>query len=147
MGQYDDILHLPHHVSDHRTPMSAPDRAAQFSPFAALVGYDRVIEETGRMTETERELSEEERLLLSSRLEYLRSHLSDGLEVSLTLFVPDQRKDGGAYRSLQGRVKRIDAHNQILVWEDGAAIPFSTVCALEGDCFAGTEADPPGDPF
>ena len=56
--QYDDIINLPHHVSKTRPQMSMVDRAAQFSPFAALTGYDAAIKETGRLTDEKVNLSE-----------------------------------------------------------------------------------------
>lgn len=60
MSEYDDIIDLPRPKSKHE-PMPMSDRAAQFSPFAALTGYGDAIDETARLTDHRIELSEEER--------------------------------------------------------------------------------------
>lgn len=107
---YADILHLPHHQSANRPHMSLYDRAAQFSPFAALTGFDGVIAETGRMTERKIELSEYERSLLDQQLIRIDEELRKGNhpEITMVYFVPDPRKAGGAYEEYTGRVRSID---------------------------------------
>lgn len=102
---YDDIIHLPHHVSSVHPPMSLHDRAAQFSPFAALSGFEGEIRETERLTEGKIELDEEEAGRLDERLRQIRQHLSVCPRVSLTWFLPDERKNGGSYERAAGRVK------------------------------------------
>ena len=96
MGNYDDIIDLPHHVSETHPPMSRADRAAQFSPFAALTGYDAAVRETARMTERRIELDEGVKAELNARLNCILEHLSEHPQVSITYFMPDEKKSGGA---------------------------------------------------
>ena len=113
--RYDDIIHLSRPVSKKRSPMSNFDRAAQFSPFAALTGYDAVIAETGRLTDTQIELDEGGKALLDEKLQTIREHLAQQPKVKLTVFCPDSRKSGGAYETITGNVKKIDPVARILV--------------------------------
>ena len=115
---YEDIIHLPHHQSSNRPHMSLYDRAAQFSPFAALTGFDGVIAETGRMTERKIELSEYERSLLDQQLIRIDEELRKGNhpEITVVYFVPDPRKAGGAYEEYTGRVWSIDAVEKCVVF-------------------------------
>ena len=94
--QYDDIIHLPHHVSKTRPQMSMLDRAAQFPPFAALTGYEDAIQETGRLTDTKVEIGEEVREELDRKQQYLQDIIADRPEITITYFVPDERKAGGS---------------------------------------------------
>ena len=91
-GAYDDIIHLPHHVSQTRPRMSAADRAAQFSPFAALTGYGAAVTEAGRLTDQRIELTESEKETLNERLLLLREQLAEPPEVTITYFQPDEKK-------------------------------------------------------
>ena len=129
-GRYDDIIHLPHHVSPTRKRMSMTDRAAQFSPFAALTGYEAAIAETGRLTDARAELAVDGRELLDRQLRALAEQLPQGPEVTLTCFQADARKSGGAYRTLTGRVRRIDTCEKALILEDGTAVPFDCLYGL-----------------
>lgn len=132
---YDDILHLPHHVSGTRPPMSRQDRAAQFSPFAALSGYGALLREVARQTEARVELTESSLALLDEKLRVLRSRLSRQPEITATWFVPDERKEGGAYVRATGRVKRVDPWGKRLLLTDGTEIPLEALTALEGAVF------------
>lgn len=96
MDPYEDIISLPHHVSPKRAPMSMQDRAAQFSPFAALTGYEDAIQETGRQTEGKIEVDEEALSSLNMKFQFLIDRMEDMPEVTLTYFKPDERKAGGA---------------------------------------------------
>lgn len=125
--KYDDIIHLPHHVSERRAPMSMTDRAAQFSPFAALTGYDATIQETGRLTDARIELDEGGKALLDEKLRRIASMLDTQPTVTLTCFRPDERKTGGAYIQVTGRVKKIDPYEQALVLTDKTAIPIDEI--------------------
>lgn len=124
-GIYDDIIHLSHHVSPTRKRMSAIDRAAQFSPFAALTGYDDAIRETARLTDGEAELASDETAILNEKLRYLAEHMNG--EVTILHFVPDERKSGGAYVQTRGIVRRIDERTQQLIMADGSGIPFGRI--------------------
>ena len=121
--RYDDILHLPHHVSSKREQMTMADRAAQFSPFAALTGYDDAIRETGRLTDTQIELTEDELTALDRKYQVLH----EGTEVRITYFQPDSRKDGGSYITASGTVRKIDTAERLIRMENEAVIPMDAV--------------------
>ena len=116
-GSYDDIINLPHHQSKTRPHMPLHDRAAQFAPFAALTGYDDMVRETGRLTETETDLSEDDRAVLDQSISMIASALAAGQNpfVTITFFVPDEKKEGGSYASMSGRVKKIDKNARLLI--------------------------------
>lgn len=137
--QYDDIIDLPHHVSATRPQMSMINRAAQFSPFAALTGYEAVIKETGRLTDHRIELSEDSRADLDRRQLLLSDSLSNHPKVSVTYFVPDERKAGGAYITVTGNVKKLDGFQRIMVLTNGTIIPIDEIVELESDLFHGLE--------
>ena len=105
--KYDDIIHLPHHVSKTRPQMPALDRAAQFAPFAALTGHGAAIAEAGRLTEQKRELAEHEQAALNEALGRIQEQSGKHPIVTILYFMPDERKAGGAYLSATGEVKRI----------------------------------------
>lgn len=137
--QYDDIIDLPHHVSATRPQMSMIDRAAQFSPFAALTGYDAAIRETGRLTDRRIELSEDSRAALDRKQQLLVECLADHPEVSVTYFIPDERKSGGAYVTVTGIVKKVDDYQRLLLLTDGTKIPLDDILDLESELFHGLE--------
>lgn len=114
--RYDDMLDLPHHQSATRPHMSISNRAAQFSPFAALTGYDAEIKETARLTNEKIELSENEKDRLDKKLRIITEHLDQRPTVSITHFVPDAKKAGGAYVTDTGVVKRIDILEQKIIF-------------------------------
>lgn len=128
---YDDIIDLPHHVSLTHPRMSRSDRAAQFSPFAALTGYSDAIREVERRTDSRAVLGEEELACLDDGIRRLIACESSRPEVSLTFFEPDARKAGGAYRNLRGRVRRVDEIDRTLHLEDGTALSFDALVRLE----------------
>ena len=124
---YDDIIHLPHHVSQNHPQMAMLDRAAQFAPFAALTGYESAVEEVARQTVERRELDAQEAEELNRRLATLISHLPDRPEATIEYFVPDDRKAGGAYVTVNGRVRHVSVPEKTLVMEDGTVIPMDDV--------------------
>lgn len=132
---YEDILHLsrPEPRGRARMPMSA--RAAQFAPFAALSGYDDAIQETGRLTEAWRELSEEEMDLLNARHRVLMAHLAEEPEVRITCFVPDAKKEGGRFITRTGRVTRVDVERRRIHLAGDLVVPMDRVCAMDGALF------------
>ena len=138
MDPYEDIINLPHNVSPKRPQMSIQDRAAQFSPFAALTGYEDAIKETGRLTDVKIELSDEDRELLDQKQQYLQEHIGDRPEITITYFVPDEKKSGGAYISISGRMKRVDEYARQFVLTDGKKIPLDDIIDIRSDCFHGT---------
>lgn len=136
-GKYDDILHLPHHVSSTRKRMTMAERAAQFSPFAALAGYGDAVRETGRAVGQRVELSEDEKAVLNRKQQLILAALERGEqpEVTVTYFRPDRKKDGGKYVSRTGPIKKIKETESILVFADGSEIRFSDIVDLTGDLF------------
>ena len=138
-GKYDEIMNLPHHVSKTRPQMPMSDRAAQFSPFAALAGYGSAIRETGRLTDEKIELDEESLTALNMRYQMLTDVLAEGSEVRITYFKPDERKAGGAYVTIAGAVRKIDDFEQMITMQDGTRIPMGDVLSLEGDLFSALE--------
>ena len=129
--KYDDIILLPYPRPGKRARMSMTDRGAQFSPFAALVGYDAAIRETARLTGNRIELSEGEKLILNETLQELAGKLSEQPQVRLTHFVPDLRKDGGEYVAEQCRIKKFDPYGRGLILTDGRQILFENIIGLE----------------
>jgi len=136
---YDDIIALPRPVSQTHLPMSIENRAAQFLPFAALTGYDAAIQETARLTDRRLELDEDEKLMFSGKLQLIQDAIKARPQVKVTYFVPDTRKEGGAYVVTAGRVKKVDAVERQIVMMDGRTIPIDEVCAVDGELFRGME--------
>lgn len=134
-NKYDKIINLPHHVSSTRPHMSMIDRAAQFSPFAALTGYDAAVKETARLTEQQIELDEYEKAALDQRILLLQEHLKELPEVTITHFVPDERKGGGKYVSITEAVKKIDTYEKQIVLVDKSKIPIENILSIEGELF------------
>ena len=122
-SDYSDIIHLPHHVSKTHPQMSMHDRAAQFSPFAALTGYDSAILETARLTEEKITLNEDLQELLDIKFQQPL--------ISITFFCPDKRKQGGSYVSISGTVKKLDLFQRILTLEDGMQIFLDDILSIE----------------
>ena len=116
--------------------MSMHDRAAQFSPFAALTGYDDAVEETARLTDERQELSEEKSAELDERLRLIKEHIAEKPEITVTFFVADEKKAGGAYETLQGKVRTIDEYLAELVFTDGSRVPLKDTFSVEGEFFA-----------
>ena len=135
MGNYDDIIDLPPHISETHPPMSRADRAAQFSPFAALTGYDAAVRETARVTERRIELDEGVKAELNARLNCILEHLSEHPQVSITYFMPDEKKSGGAYRTVTGAVRKLDGFAKTLTLVDGTVVPMEEMVHVEGNPF------------
>lgn len=133
---YEDIINLPHHVSKTRPQMSMIDRAAQFSPFAALTGYDAAIKETGRLTDEKIEMDEEALNTLNMKFQLLVDSLADEPEITFTYFKPDERKAGGAYIDVTGKVKKVDDFERLIVMQNGTKMPMDDILNIEGEIFA-----------
>lgn len=131
---YDDIINLPHHVSARHPQMSLYNRAAQFAPFAALSGHDDAIDETARLTDVQRELTQGERDVLNRKLNCLLQR-DDSPTVEITYFLPDKRKCGGRYCTVTGTIKKVDDIEGRLLLTDGTAIPLSTVSDMRSEVF------------
>lgn len=128
---YDDIIALPHHVSPTRAQMPCADRAAQFSPFAALTGFGAAITETGRLTEQRIELDESAKAALDERLGDIQVQLESRPLVTITYFKPDENKAGGAYIPLTDAVKKINKYEHVVVMSGGARIPINDIVDIE----------------
>ena len=126
-GKYDDIIALPHPEPRTHPRMSLHDRAAQFSPFAALTGHSAAIAETGRLTDSRITLDESEMARVDAELQRLQELLPSRPTVSITYFVPDERKAGGSYQTITGKVKRIDTVNGVLLLTDQRVIPIPDI--------------------
>ena len=133
--RYDDMLHLPHHVSATRLPMSRQNRAAQFAPFDALSGYGAAIQEAARTTEVRTDLDESAKHRLNRRLQLLLQQTNTS-ELTVTWFRPDDRKDGGKHIRTTGFLKKIDVFRGLILLSDGAEIPIEDICRLESDLFS-----------
>ena len=116
--------------------MPMQNRAAQFAPFAALVGYDALIRETARLTDQKVELDESVKAELNEKLRLLLELLPQQPEVTITYFQPDSRKAGGAYRTTNGIVRKFLLNENLLVMMDGSQIPVDAIAALDGPCFS-----------
>ena len=130
---YADSIDLPHHVSTRHTQMPMEKRAAQFSPFAAMVGHDAAIRETARLTEEQLELSEDEKAVIDGKLQMIRAHIKEQPEVTVTYFQPDEKKIGGAYVTVTDSVKKIDSHYRVLSFTNGDTIPINSILDISGD--------------
>ena len=138
---YADILTLPHHKAANRPQMSMHDRAAQFSPFAALTGFDGVIAETGRRTDQKAELSESQMILLNQKLTLIDDAIQSGYAplVTAVYFVPDAKKDGGSYQEYTGKVRQVDQVERKLVFfaanerSSGKEIGIDAILEIHGD--------------
>lgn len=133
--EYDDIIYLPHHVSTTRSRMAVIDRAAQFSPFAALTGHNAAIKETARLTEERVELDEYMKEALNDKLQIITDQLKESPEVEITYFQPDEKKNGGVYVTAINTVKKIDIYERIVIMTDGTEIPIDEIINIAGKIF------------
>ena len=138
--RYNDILNMAY--PNPEIEKDFPDkilRAAQFAPFAALTGYDEAVEETARLTDTKVELDEYQKAELNDKIQFLNNSDIDE-EVSITYFVPDKKKSGGAYIKKRGIVLKVREYEKDVVMDDGTEIPIDDIFAIEGNQFNETES-------
>lgn len=133
--RYDDIINLLNPTSKKHPRMSLSDRAAQFSPFAALTGHEAAIKETARQTDEKLMLSDEVIAELNEKLNLISETIGMQQLVRITYFVPDKKKAGGAYISYSGCVKKIDEYEHTVVMEDKTVIPIEQISDIEGEMF------------
>ena len=129
---YDDILHLSRPVSVRHARMSMVDRGAQFSPFAALVGYGQVLQESARLTQAETFLDESSKELLDRKLRFLADHPGRVEQVRFLCYRPDERKSGGSFLWLEGSVKKIDLYRRRVVLADGQEFAIEDIRSIDG---------------
>lgn len=132
-GKYEDIIHLPHHVSKKRPQMAIKDRAAQFSPFAALTGHEAAVKETARLTEEKMELDESTKRRLDEILQILMEQLRRDIHlfVQITYFVPDEKKTGGSYLRIREKIQKIDTYRRIIFMMDKTKVPIDDIVDIE----------------
>ena len=140
-NRYDDIIHFQHPTSSKHPRMAALGRAAQFSPFAALTGYEGTIRETARLTDSKADLDENKVVVLDMKLRFLADHLSECSEVSITYFQADGKKEGGTYKKVTGTVKKIDAFKKAVIMTDTTAIQITDIFEITGNLFASIDED------
>jgi len=128
--KYRDIIELPHPTSKHHTQMASVDRAAQFSPFAALTGHSDVIDETARLTDERIVLSEDKIAELDHKLQMIAERINERPEIKITFFKEDELKDGGAYVDIVGKVRMIDRYKRALIMMDDAEIMFEDIIEI-----------------
>ena len=134
--KYADIIDLPHHQSDTRPKMSNYDRAAQFSPFAALTGHADSIKETARLTDEYSEPSEEMKAIMNEKILFLMEQLENQPEITITFFKPDEKKQGGAYITITGVVKKIKTYERQIQMTTGDLIPIDMIFGIDGKIFS-----------
>lgn len=127
---YEDIINLPHHISKKHRPMPREARAAQFAPFAALTGYESDVNEAARYTGKRRELGKYETERLNRRINEIRDGIHGNTEVIITYFKPDEKKAGGEYLDIGGRVRKIDDYGRTLTLTSGASIPLDDISEI-----------------
>ena len=135
INKYDDIINLPRHVSKKHPQMSVEERAAQFAPFAALVGYEDEVEETARITEKRIGLNEEEKKILDTKLQMLNEQIKVQIYPNITImyFIPDLKKDGGKYIKVSGVIKKVDEFKQLIILDDKTEIPIKDIIKILGE--------------
>lgn len=131
--KYDDIINLEHHISKTYKQMSMQNRAAQFAPFAALTGYEEAVKETARFTEQKIELDEELNNILDEKLRLIQSQIKNMPEITVTYFVPDDKKRGGKYQKITGKIKKIDDYNKFIIFTDGKFISIKDIINISGE--------------
>ena len=132
---YDDIINLPHHVSKTHPHMFLADRAAQFSPFAALTGYEEAIKEAGRIVDEKIELSEEEKEEINRQLNYLNEHKKDNIQITITYFLKDMKKNGGSYRQITSNLKRLDEIEKTILLADNTILRIDDIRKIQSPLF------------
>ena len=134
--KYADIIDLSHHQSDTRPKMSNYDRAAQFSPFAAITGHAESIKETARLTDEYSEPSEEMKAIMNEKILFLMEQLENQPEITITFFKPDEKKQGGAYITITGVVKKIKTYERQIQMTTGDLIPIDMIFGIDGEIFS-----------
>ena len=125
--RYDDIIHLPHHVSKSRPQMSMANRAAQFSPFAALTGHNEAVKEEARLTVDKPLLNDDAKEILNQKLLIIQEQLDSSTTVEITYYEPDRNKSGGSIQTISGIVKKIDEYKKEVVFQDGHKIMINQI--------------------
>lgn len=139
MNKYSDIINLPYRKSTERQRMTNVERAAQFSSFAALTGYEDAVEETARLTDRRYNLSDTAIETLDRKLRIINENINKSPVVLITHFIPDDRKEGGEYHTTKGAVKKIDDCLREVVMSSGEQIPIDDIAEIDGEIFTGID--------
>lgn len=142
MDDFSDIINLPHHVSKTRRQMPVADRAAQFSAFEALTGFDEDIDETARLTDAREAMSEDDIAELNAAFQRLLELETECPSVTVSYFLPDAYKEGGRYLTYSGMFRHFDAAESKLLFTDGTAISATDICHLSVDAGIRLSASP-----
>ena len=135
-GKYDDIIALPYPQKSARKRMSMHDRAAQFSPFAALTGYEEAVEETARVTDEQIELAEDMKAMVDAKLGIIVSQIGTHPTVTITYFVSDERKTGGKYVTVTDKVKSIDGFEGVVRLVSKGSVEIQNIREIESEVFS-----------
>ena len=127
MNNYEDIINLPHHTSKNHKSMSIQNRAAQFSPFSALTGYEAAIKETERITEEKKILEEDVKEAINENLIYINHHIKENITCEITYFKKDKTKSGGNYKTIIDIIKKIDTINKYITTKNNKKIPIEDI--------------------
>ena len=127
---YEDIINLKYQKPDKYPPMPLIDRAAQFAPFSALTGYSDVVDETGRLTDSRKELDEYEIEAINRELRFAQEHINDKLVATFIYFICDKKKNGGSYRTVTGMIDSIDEFYKTVLLTSGEIIPIENIFEL-----------------
>ncbi len=130
MDDYRDILNHPRPISTKHRPMAREARAAQFAPFAALTGYDAAVNEEARLTDSRLERSDEQNDTLNRVLATLADSIRDKPTIAVTYFIPDEKKTGGCYTTIHGRLRRIDTLSACLIFADKRTVPLADILEI-----------------
>lgn len=132
-NKYDDIINLPHHISKKHPQMSIEARSAQFAPFAALVGFDKEIQEVERLTSNRKDIDENLKEILDIKLQIIKEQINTKPLITITYFVTDLKKDGGSYITINGNAERIDEYKNTIILENKIEIPISEIIYIDVD--------------
>lgn len=125
--KYDDIINMPHHVSKKHPRMSLENRSAQFAPFAALTGYEDEVEETARLTDKRIEITDEIKNTINMKLKIIQEKLYTKPKVTITYFIPDNKKEGGSYKTITSNLLNIDKYKQLIILKDKIEVPVKFI--------------------
>lgn len=128
--KYKDIINLPHHVSKKHPQMTIENRAAQFAPFAALVGHDEAVKETARLTTNKKDIDNDLKIILDKKLQIINENITNTPEATITYFVPDEKKEGGQYLTITEKVKKIDTYKQVIILENKEQININDIIEI-----------------
>lgn len=137
MGKFDDIINREYVKSPARRQMTMVERASQFGAFRAVVGHEDALHETARLTDEKIELDEYTKVELNDKLQIL-ANADEPEDVSITYFVPDEKKQGGAYVTVLGRVAKVREYERDVIMDDGTQIPIDDIMAIDGESFGET---------